>query len=168
MRRTRGPLRAALAPHITAAKAGGRFQKGQEGPPRGTSTTPTPSSYAAVGTNETAAIAERARVVAWERPQPAAEEATTPLCGLKEMAFHFPTAAGKAPRVHTRRGPDLDGTLRMNWGMTQVSAHQVSGMDPRDEVCSTADLPEDHQAEDQPDDHRVEDHVEVPETEDAR
>ena len=133
-------------------------------------TTPTPSSAAATGMDETAGTAEGPRAVGWEWLEPAAEEATAPLRVRKEWASHLPTALGKAPYAGPRRGPDPDGAIwtpTRAWGATWVPAHPAFGMDPRMEDPRMADHPEDPKAEDHPENRQGEDHLEDQRAEDC-
>ena len=56
--------------------------------------TPTPSSPAAMGMDETASIAPSPRAAGWECLELVAEEATTPLRARVERVPDLPTAVG--------------------------------------------------------------------------
>ena len=75
----------------------GRTQKDHGGLPRGTPTTPTPSSPAGIGMDETAGIAKSPGAATWECPDQVAEEATTAPRVRLERVLHLLTKVGKVP-----------------------------------------------------------------------
>ena len=87
---------------VTSARARGRPLKGHGGPIRGTPTTPTCSSGAVIGMDQTAGIMESPRAAGLEWTELAVGDATAPLQVLMEGASHPPTAAVKAPHANPR------------------------------------------------------------------
>ena len=92
--------------------------------------TPTPSSPAAIGMDDTAGIAKSQRAARREYPKPVAEEATMPLQVRLQRVLHPPIAAGRAPPPDPSRDLDPEGetwTLTTTWNSL---SHPTSGVDP--------------------------------------
>ena len=95
--------------------------------------TPTPSSPAATGMDETAGIATSPRAARSECPELVAEEATTPLLVRVESVPDLPTAVGKAPSADPRQDPDPDEETwapTTTWNSAQTPTHPAA-VDPR-------------------------------------
>ena len=91
--------------------------------------TPTPSSPAAMGMEETAGIATSPRSARWECPEPVAKKGMIPLRVRVEKVPHLPTAVGKSTPADPRRDADPNGETRTpttTWDSARMPTHPAA------------------------------------------